>query len=152
MKEHPIDVEACERLEIIRSELERQLEDNLARQNLLVTRGLVLVGAAGVSLGLWGSINGHVGTLGIVLAVVAAGLGVASLWLWRSPAPVLVPALLDLYMSADRYSVLHAFVRDLSATVKQRVEDARLKARFVTLGFVVIVVSWLLLVVDGIVN
>jgi len=134
-----------EQLVILRAELERELAENLSQQSLLVTRALVLVAAAGASLGLWASPHGTVAAIGTLLAIVAAILGVAALWLWKSPAPIYDSSTVKAYVRADTYSILYRLVADLSATVERRVSDARLKARFITAGFLVMVVSWVML-------
>lgn len=134
-----------EQLQILGAELNRQLSENTTHQNLLITRALVLVGAAGLSLSLWDRSDpmGWYGLAGTIAAVLAAAFGLAALWLWRSPAPVTTPSIIAQRLAADPYSVLYATVMDLSKTVMQRVGDVRRKARFVTIGFVLMVLAWI---------
>jgi hypothetical protein len=131
-------------LQVVHHELERQLQENLTLQGNLITRALVLVGAAGLSLGLWDYTRpwSWFTTIGIGLAVLAAIAGVSSLWLWRSPSPQLTAEKIPDRLAADEYSVLHSVVTDLAGTIKHRAHDVKRKGRWITIGFVLMSVGW----------
>ncbi len=140
--------EGAEVLQHLLAEAHRQLTENTTHQTLLVTRALVLVGAAGASLGWQGAAETVWGQVAILVAIAAATLGLAALWLWKSPSPVLTRGLVEVFVGASRSAVLRRIVDDLADTVVQRVSDARRKARFITLGFLSVAISWLLMAID----
>lgn len=137
-----------EQLRIVHAELERELQENMTAQGNMMTRALVLVGAAGLSLGLWDYSRpwNWFTSVGSALAILAAIAGLLALWLWRSPAPVMTQAKVATRLAADEYSVLYWVVDDLAKTITRRVVDVRRKGRFITVGFTLMSAGWVSMV------
>ncbi|WP_230674249.1 hypothetical protein [Rathayibacter sp. Leaf248] len=134
-----------EQLEFVHREVERQLGENLAVQANVITRATVLVAASGL---LGASVSNEVANTwqlaSIALALVAACCGLCSLWLWKSEGAEITASTRDSYLAASPDHVQWAIVEDLLQTLAARRADLKKKARWVSAGFLILVVSWLL--------
>jgi hypothetical protein len=130
---------------LVHREVERQLGENLAVQANVITRATVLVAASGL---LGASVSNEVANIwqlaSIALALVAAGCGLRSLWLWKSEGAEITVLVRDRYLKASSDHVQWAIVEDLLKTLAARRADLKKKARWVSAGFLILIVSWLL--------